>query len=52
MKKPIKFLFVVIKFILIAIASVLVGIQVVVNFCYNLLEYAIDWLYYKTKKDE
>jgi len=41
-----------IKLFLIAIASVLIGIQVVVNFFYNLLEYAIDWLYYKTKKDE
>jgi hypothetical protein len=50
--KIVRFLLIGIKLFLIAIASVLIGIQVVVNFFYNLLEYAIDWLYYKAKKDE
>lgn len=52
MKKVKVYFFIGVKYVLIAFASILVAMQLVVNFFYNLLEYAIDWLYYKTKKDE
>ena len=50
--KIVRFLLIALRYILIAIATVFICIEVVVNFIYNIFEYGIDWLYFKTKKDE